>query len=77
MTETKITSKNQTSIPQDIRDFLGVQHGDTVEWHTLKGMVVVKTKKKIKDPVKFLTSQGVNLNLDAVKLVKKIREEFT
>ncbi len=30
---------------------------------------------KIKDPVSFLTSQ-TKLNLDAVKLVKKSREDF-
>ena len=73
MAETKITSKNQTSIPQNIRDFLGVHSGDSVEWYTMKGMVVLKTKKKIKDPVKFLTSQTKG-NFDAVKLVKEIRE---
>ena len=73
MTETKITSKNQTSIPQDIRDFLGVHHGDAVEWHTIKGMVVVKTKKKVKDPVKVLTSQTKG-HFDIVKMIKEIRE---
>ena len=31
--------------------------------------------KKIKDPTKFLTSQ-VKLDIDAVKLVRKVREEF-
>jgi hypothetical protein len=31
--------------------------------------------EKIKDPVKFLTSQ-INLDLDAVKLVKESREDF-
>ena len=76
MVETKITSKNQTSIPQDIRNKLGVGPGDVVEWDTVKSMVVVSTKKKVKDPVKFLTSQ-IKLNLDAVKLVKEARNEFT
>ncbi len=76
MVETKITSKNQTSIPVEIRDKLGVRAGDTVEWNVIKTMVIVNTKKKMKDPVKFLTSQ-IKLNLDAVKLVKEAREEFT
>tara|TARA_Y100000310_G_scaffold323165_1_gene383169 strand:- start:7006 stop:7236 length:231 start_codon:yes stop_codon:yes gene_type:complete len=75
MTETKITPKNQTTIPNDIRSHLGVKPGDKVDWHTVKGMVVVDTKKRIKDPVKFLTSQ-IKTNIDAVKLVKDSREDF-
>ena len=70
MTETKVTAKYQTSIPSEIREVLGIKSGDNVEWHNIKGMIVVDTKKKIKDPVKFLTSQ-IKVNLDAVELVKK------
>ena len=75
MTETKITSKGQTTIPNEVRETLGIKSGDIVEWHTIKGMVVVETKKKVKDPVKFLTSQ-FKTNFDAVKLVRATREEI-
>ena len=75
MTETKITSKGQTTIPQDIRETLGVKPGDSVEWNTVKGMVIIDVKKKIKDPVNFLISQ-IKINLDAVKLVRESREDF-
>lgn len=74
MTETKITTKYQTTIPNEIRGLLGVKPGDSVDWHTLKGMVIVDVKKIVKDPVKFLTSQ-IKCNIDAVKLVRSTREE--
>lgn len=73
--ETKITSKGQTTIPNDIRILLNLNPGDIVEWQTVKEMVVVTTKKKIQNPVKFLTSQ-IKLNLDAVDLVKHARDDF-
>ena len=75
MTETKITTKGQTTIPNDVRTVLGVKPGDNVEWHTIKGMVVVDAKKKVEDPVGFLTSQ-IKINLNVVKLVRETREEF-
>ncbi len=74
MVETKITTKYQTTIPNDIRGLLGVKPGDSVNWHTLKGMVIVDVKKVVNDPVKFLTSQ-IKCDLDAVRLVKSTREE--
>ena len=75
MTETKITSKGQTTIPNEVRNVLGVNPGDNVEWNIVKGMVVIDVKKKIKDPVKFLTSQ-FKANFDAVKFVRETREEI-
>ena len=72
---TSITQKYQTTIPKNIRKLLGVKAGENVEWRVVRSMVVVHRKEKVEDPVKFLTSQ-VNLNLDAVKLVKDAREEF-
>lgn len=73
--ETKITTKYQTTIPRDVRKYLGIKPGKEVEWHIVKGMVVVDTPKKIKNPVKILTSQ-IKLNVDAVKLVRAAREDF-
>ena len=74
--ETKITSKYQTSVPKDIRDFIGVKKGSEVEWNIVRGMVIVGTKRNIENPVKFLTSQvKTRINLDAVKLVHEARDD--
>lgn len=73
--ETKITTKYQTTIPREVRKYLDIRPGKEVEWHIVKGMVVVDTPKRIKNPVKILTSQ-IKLNIDAVKLVKEAREDF-
>jgi AbrB family looped-hinge helix DNA binding protein len=75
--ETKVTSKYQTSIPKEVREFLDVKPGEEVEWTVVKSMVVVGAKKKMKDPVKFLTTQiKTPLTIDAVKLVHEVRDEF-
>lgn len=73
--ETKVTSKYQTTIPEEIRKFLGVESGKEVEWNIVRGMVIVDSARRIKNPTKFLTSQ-IRQNLDAVKLVKESREDF-
>ena len=73
--ETKITTKYQTTIPQEVRKYLDIKPGKEIEWHIVKGMVIVDTPKRIKNPVKLLTSQ-IKLNIDAVKLVKEAREDF-
>ncbi len=75
MSETKVTSKFQTTIPINVRDFLGVKAGNEVEWHIVKGMVVVDSARKIEHPVKFLTSQ-IKIDIDAVKLVKEARADL-
>lgn len=75
MVETKITTKYQTTIPENIRKFLKVKPGEKVDWYVMKGMVVIDVNRKIKNPVDFLTSQ-IKLNFDAVRLVKETREDF-
>ncbi len=73
--ETKITTKYQTTIPREVRKYLDIRPGREVEWHIVKSMVIVDTPKRIKNPVRLLTSQ-IKLNIDAVKLVKEAREDF-
>ena len=73
--ETKITTKYQTTIPKEVRKYLDIKPGKGVEWHIVKSMVIVETPKRIIDPVRVLTSQ-IKLNEDAVKLVRKAREDF-
>jgi len=75
MTRTKITSKYQTTIPEEVRKILKVKSGEEVEWHVVRGIVVVDSSRKIRNPVRFLTSQ-LKLDLDAVKLVREAREDF-
>ena len=73
--KTSVTQKFQTTIPKNIRKSLGVKAGEDVEWHVVRGMVVLHKKEEINDPVKFLTSQ-IKLNIDAVKLVRESRGDF-
>jgi len=75
MARTKVTSKHQTTIPQEVRKVLKVKPGEEVEWYVVKGLVVVDASKKMKNPVEFLVSQ-VKLDLDAVRLVREAREDF-
>jgi len=73
--ETRLTRKHQTTVPKAVREALGVGAGGAIRWHVVRGVVVVDVHKKMKDPVKFLTTQ-VRLDADAVKLVKQTREGF-
>jgi bifunctional DNA-binding transcriptional regulator/antitoxin component of YhaV-PrlF toxin-antitoxin module len=75
MIETKVTSKYQTTIPEKVRKILKVKPGQEVEWYVVRGIVVLDTSRKMKNPVSFLTSQ-IKLDLDAVKLVREAREDF-
>ncbi len=73
--ETRITTKYQTTIPKDIRKILKVKPGDEVDWSVAKAIIIVDKQNKMKHPTEFLTSQGIKLNIDAVKLIREIREE--
>jgi len=75
MYRTRVTSKYQTTIPREIRKRLGVKAGSEVGWHTVREFVMVDAHKAIKNPVAFLTSQ-IREGADAVKLVRRAREEF-
>ena len=52
-----------------------VKEIDEYRIYTIKTFIIIKKKEKIRDPVKFLTSQ-VKLKYDAVKLVRKFRENI-
>ena len=74
MQQTRITQKGQTTIPKKVRSFLDVSPGNEIEWHVIRGIVVVDAARKVQQPAAFLCNQ-TTLNLDMVKLVKEIREE--
>lgn len=41
----KVTSKGQTTVPKEVRDFLGLQEGTQMEWILDEGKVTVKPRK--------------------------------
>jgi len=53
MQKTKLTSKFQTTVPENIRQKLGVGAGGEVGWHIVKEFVIVDKHKKIENPVEF------------------------
>lgn len=42
LADTKVSEKNLTTVPKPVRNFLGVERGDRVEWHVEDGEVVVR-----------------------------------
>ncbi|SDY18533.1 AbrB/MazE/SpoVT family DNA-binding domain-containing protein [Halobellus clavatus] len=42
LTDTKISSKNLTTVPKPVRNFLDVGAGDRVEWQVEDGRIIVK-----------------------------------
>ncbi|MFQ6129037.1 MAG: AbrB/MazE/SpoVT family DNA-binding domain-containing protein [Thermoplasmata archaeon] len=77
MKRTKLTEKAQTTIPKAIREYLGVGAGDTVDWYILEGRVIVDSRKRVKKPADVLLSAKVRLDEDAVRLVRRVREEIS
>ena len=73
--QSTVTLKYQATIPKEIRRQLGIEPGEKVTWHTLRGMVILDVHKKIKNPVRFLTSQ-MRESISAVRLVKQVRDEI-
>lgn len=41
----KVTSKGQTTVPKEVRDFLGLEEGTQVEWTVEDGKATVKPRK--------------------------------
>lgn len=41
----KVTSKGQTTVPKEVRDFLGLEEGTQMEWIVDGGKVTVKPRK--------------------------------
>ena len=40
----KVTSKGQTTVPKEVRDFLGLEEGTQVEWTVEDGKAIVKPR---------------------------------
>lgn len=76
MNESTLTTKNQATVPKKIADFLGAKPGQKIEWYIVGGKVLVDAPRRMKNPTHFLTTQGVRMNLDMVKVVKDVRENL-
>jgi len=44
LTDTKVSDKYLTTVPKPVRNFLGVDEGDTVEWHVVDGEIIVRVR---------------------------------
>ncbi len=72
---TRLTSKFQATIPREARKALGVKPGEAVTWHPQIGRVFIDVHRKIKNPVKFLTTQP-RTGVDIMKLLHEFRDEI-
>lgn len=45
LTDTKLSERNQTTVPKPVRNFLEIGAGDRVEWHVENGSVVVRKRE--------------------------------
>ena len=68
---TKLTSKNQTTIPEQIRKFLGIEPGDKVEWVIEGDRVILRAKKRYENPLEIIRT----LQIDTKKDIKMLRKE--
>ena len=71
MHSTKLTSKNQTTIPEEIRKFLGIRPGEKVEWVIEGDRVILRAKKRFENPLEVIKT----LQIDTKKDVKTLRKE--
>ncbi len=63
----KVTSKGQTTVPKEVRDFLGLEEGTQVEWTVEDGKAIVKPRKlRAVDLAGFLGKppSGVHLTVE-------------
>lgn len=44
----KITSKGQTTVPKEVRDFLGLEEGAQVEWVVDDGQATLKPRRSLR-----------------------------
>jgi AbrB family looped-hinge helix DNA binding protein len=42
LTDTKVSGKYLTTIPKPVRNFMGLEEGDTVSWHVVDGEIILR-----------------------------------
>lgn len=76
MYSTKLTSKNQTTIPEEIRKFLGITPGEKVEWVIEGDKVILRAKKRYKDPLEVIKTLQIDTEKDVKILGKEAEAEM-
>ena len=74
---TKLTSKNQTTIPEQIRKFLGIEPGDKVEWVIEGERVILRAKKRYENPLEIIRTLQIDTKEDVKMLRKEAEAEIT
>ena len=73
---TKLTTKGQTSIPQELRQELGIESGDEVVWLREGHRLVLEPKKRFKNPLEVLKRLRLKGKKTALELTQEAEEEF-
>lgn len=68
MTKSTITVKNQTTVPKEVRERLGVGPSDTLQWEVVGNRVLVSAARPA-----FLDRQG-RIKVGSGDSVKDVRE---
>ena len=68
---TKLTSRNQITVPEHIRKFLGIGPGEKVEWIIEGDKVILGAKKRHENPLEIIKT----LQIDTEKDFKTLRRE--
>jgi AbrB family looped-hinge helix DNA binding protein len=74
LTRTKLTEKSQTTVPKHVRQILGIGPGDEVEWFVMGRQVVVDSRNRVEHPIEVFKRHRKRVRIDAVELVRKVRE---
>jgi AbrB family looped-hinge helix DNA binding protein len=70
--EVKVTRKYQVTIPESVRNKLGVKIGDTLIVKSEDNHIIMESNKHISHPSDALWNLfGKSLNIDATKLVEE------
>ncbi|OIO26222.1 hypothetical protein AUJ14_02380 [Candidatus Micrarchaeota archaeon CG1_02_55_22] len=73
---TNVTRKGQTTIPAELRAAFGIQSEDRVEWTVEEGRLVLKPRKRVKDPLAELAKLRFKASKTAVELCKTAEDDF-
>lgn len=73
---TKVTQKGQTSIPQELRNELGIEAGDEVVWFLEGHRLVAEPKKRFKKPLEVLKKLRISAKKTALELTQEAEKEF-
>jgi len=70
--EVKVTRKYQVTIPESVRNKLGVKIGDTLIVKSENNQIVMESNKHISNPSDAIWNLfGKSLNIDVTKLVEE------